>query len=108
MYERFWGEALQLFRVWHQLSQEETLMELNRRSGRRISIAQFDDMEKGALDIDEGLFNIWCDLFPGGRIRALKYAQFFYEHAEYSEQDVIEEGLREIEYQLWRRQQERQ
>lgn len=105
MYQRYWGQALQLVRGLFGLSQVQVLTELNRRTGRGISPEQFDSMEKDSEDIDPSLFEVWCDLFPGGKIKILKYAQFMHDNAHRPDKELLEEALQEVEYQLWKRRQ---
>lgn len=69
MLEEYWGGALLIVRVGNGLLQgreaftrEEIAAELSSRTGREITPVMMDGMEQGIIDIDEPLFNIWCDL----------------------------------------------
>ena len=106
MFEGYLGSALRLVRVKSCKTQQEVLHELNKRTKSNFSQEYFDGMEKDIEVFSTEIFDIWCGIFPVPKVKILKIAQHLEQNSHRPEKELLEEIVREIEYQRWKNSQD--
>lgn len=103
MFQDYVGEALKIFRVGRDLTQEELAAKLSEHIGEHISAQHVNDVESSAVEISEQRFEEFCAVLEYTPEWVLKAAQGLKEDEGRPEKEVDRELLQEVKYVRWKR-----